>query len=47
MDRTPPSSDVPNELMEQMYANYGLLCDEWDKMYPNNPIRGNHDDDES
>lgn len=42
MDRTPAPSDVPEELMENVHENYVLLCDEWDNMYPGNPIQGNH-----
>lgn len=41
MDKTPPPSDVPEELMAMVLENYALLCDEWDRMYPSNPIRGN------
>ena len=47
MDKTPPPSEVPEEVMAQISENYTLLCNEWDKMYPNNPIRGNHGDQES
>ena len=47
MDRTPTPSDVPEQLMALVHENYALLCDEWDKMHPNNPIRGNHGDKES
>ena len=46
MDKTPAPSDVPEELMAQVRENYASLCNEWDKMYPNNPIRGNHGDNQ-
>ncbi|MDA0264554.1 MAG: hypothetical protein O3A93_09160 [Chloroflexi bacterium] len=39
-------SDVPEVLMEQILKNYTSLCNEWDQMYPNNPILGHHDDEE-
>ena len=44
MDKTPTPSDVPEELMAKVHEDYTLLCDEWDKMYPGNPIRGDHGD---
>ena len=47
MDKSPPPSDVPEALIEKVHENYALLCSEWDKMYPNNPIQGNHGDKES
>ena len=47
MDKTPAPSDVPEELMAAVHQNHAFLCSEWDKMYPNNPIRGNHGDQES
>jgi len=46
MDKTPMPSDVPEVLMEQILKNYTSLCNEWDQMYPNNPILGHHDDEE-
>ena len=47
MDKTPAPSDVPEELMAQVRESYASLCNEWDKMYPNNPIRGDHGDNQS
>ena len=47
MDKHPAPSEVPEEIMEQILKNYAHLCSEWDKMYPNNPIRGIHGDKES
>jgi hypothetical protein len=47
MDKTPAPSGVPEQLMERIRESYASLCNEWDKMYPNNPIRGNHGDKES
>ena len=38
MDRTPAPSDVPEGLMAKLHENYALLCNEWDKIYPDNPI---------
>ena len=42
MDKTPVPSDVPEELLAEIHENYPSLCEEWDKMYPTNPIRGDH-----
>lgn len=47
MDKTPTPSDVPDALMATVRENYESLCEEWDQMYPNNPIRGDHGDKES
>jgi hypothetical protein len=42
MDDSPDPSEVPDELIELIEdeANWQLLCNEWDKMYPNNPVSG-------
>jgi hypothetical protein len=42
MDDSPDPSEVPEELIEliEEEANWQRLCDEWNKMYPNNPISG-------
>ena len=45
MDKVPDPAGVPSEVLGQVVDNYQLLCNEWDKMYPNNPIRGNNDDE--
>jgi hypothetical protein len=47
MDKTPNPSDVREELIEEILNNYEPLCNEWDKMYPGNPIRGYYDDEGS
>ena len=47
MDKTPTPSDVPEKLLTIVHENYALLCDEWDKVYPDNPIRGDHGDKEN
>ena len=47
LDKTPAPSDVPEQLMATVHQNYAFLCSEWDKMYPNNPIRGIHGGKES
>jgi hypothetical protein len=40
IDANPDPADVPEELM-QLITNattWRQLCDEWDRMYPNNPV---------
>lgn len=38
MDKEPPTSDVPEELLAAVRAQHTLLCAEWDRMYPVNPV---------
>jgi hypothetical protein len=40
MDAEPDPSEVPEELIELITeeTTWQLLCDEWDKMYPSNPV---------
>jgi hypothetical protein len=45
MDVDPPASDVPNEIVELITANLVLLCSEWDRMYPSNPVAHEVDDE--
>ena len=42
MDVQPDPSDVPNEIVELITqeATWQRLCNEWDGMYPNNPMSG-------
>lgn len=40
MDNTPDPSDVPEDLIDFIDRNWQLLCSEWDKIYPNNPVAG-------
>lgn len=47
MDKAPTPSDVPEELMAKVHEQYGFLCNEWDKMYPNNPLRGDYGAEDS
>ena len=46
MDRWPDPSEVPGGLMVEVQRNYRLLCDEWDKMYPFNPVSELEDDED-
>jgi hypothetical protein len=40
MDADPDPAEVPEELIELIMdeTTWEQLCDEWDKMYPNNPV---------
>lgn len=42
MDDSPDPSDVPEELIEliKAEATWQQLCDEWDRMYPDDPVAG-------
>jgi 2'-5' RNA ligase len=40
MDANPDPSDVPQEIVDivQDAETWQSLCDEWDRMYPDNPV---------
>ncbi len=40
MDEKPDPSDVPNEIIDLINEEetWQQLCDEWDAMYPDNPL---------
>lgn len=42
MDDSPDPSEIPEELIEliKAEATWQQLCDEWDQMYPENPVAG-------
>lgn len=42
MDDLPDPSEIPEELIEFIRAEgtWQRLCDEWDRMYPDNPVAG-------
>jgi hypothetical protein len=42
MDDDPDPADVPAELIELILeaGTWQMLCDEWDRMYPDNPVAG-------
>ncbi len=46
LDREPDPRDVPATLMEELRAQSALLQQEWDKMYPENPVTSQEDSDE-
>ena len=42
MDAKPDPSDVPSEIIDliEEEETWQQLCNEWDGMYPNNPVSG-------
>lgn len=48
MDAKPDPSDVPNEIIDliEEEETWRQLCDEWDGMYPNNPVSGEDENEE-
>lgn len=48
MDAQPDPSDVSSELIDLIReeAIWQRLCDEWDGMYPNNPVSGEEENEE-
>lgn len=45
MDRWPDPREVPAAVLESMMDQHETLCREWDRMYPENPVHAEHDDD--
>jgi hypothetical protein len=40
MDTKPDPSDVPGEITDLIEDSWEQLCEEWDAMYPDNPVAG-------
>lgn len=40
-------NEMPDGLEQAVRAQWQQLCDEWDRMYPHNPIRGDGNDDDA
>lgn len=40
MDRKPSPAEVPQELLDHVRDNWDWACDNWDTMYPDNPVQG-------
>ena len=38
MDARPKPSDVPDEVLQIIGRKWALLCQQWDEMYPTNPV---------
>ena len=48
MDARPDPSDVPSGIIDLINEEetWQRLCDEWDEMYPNNPVFGEDENEE-
>ncbi|MFO7906238.1 MAG: hypothetical protein R6U98_26510 [Pirellulaceae bacterium] len=46
MDAEPDPSAVSGEIVELIKeeATWQRLCDEWDRLYPSNPVSGDHEE---
>ena len=40
MDKEPDPSLVAQEVMDEVNGQYLLLCNEWDRIHPDNPVVG-------
>lgn len=45
MDVDPHPREVSDDVLETVMDNYATLCSEWDKMYPENPVNVEQEDD--
>ena len=45
LDREPPPGDVPKKLADLVRAGAAALRTAWDRMYRNNPVSTEEDDD--
>lgn len=43
MDERPDPADIPSNLLEIISQSWTLLCQQWNEMYPDNPIADNED----
>ena len=46
MDKEPPASDVPEEVLDHVRGHMEELSRAWDEKYPENPVHGREDDHE-
>ena len=46
LDKDPDPGDVPGEIVEALHANLTELRQEWDRMFPENPVASRDQDDE-
>jgi hypothetical protein len=44
MDVNPKKRDVPDGVIEAIFANWDQLRQEWDRIHPINPVEGADDD---
>jgi hypothetical protein len=46
LDKEPDPKEVPKEVVDEIRSNLPLLRQEWDRMFPENPISSEEPDDE-
>ncbi len=46
LDREPDPAEVPKEVVKVIHSNLGRLRQEWDRMFPGNPVVSKEPDDE-
>jgi hypothetical protein len=46
MDRKPPPKDVDTGVIRAIEENWDVLVEQWDRIHPDNPVRGADDEDE-
>ena len=45
LDDSPPSKEVPSEVIDSVAENLQVLREAWDRMYPENPVEPKDDDE--
>ena len=46
LDREPPGREVQEEVLEHVRLRWDVLCQQWDELYPENPVASPEVDDE-
>jgi hypothetical protein len=46
LDKDPDPAAIPKEVVNEIRSNLGRLRQEWDKMFPENPMSSREPDDE-
>ena len=47
MDKNPPPREVPRGLVDEVKQHMEELVQEWDRMYPSNPVESGHSHDKT
>lgn len=45
MDTNPHPREVPDHIVEALIGHHALLCTQWDRMYPENPVNAEQGND--
>jgi hypothetical protein len=46
LDKAPDPRDVPKEILDEIRKRRALLCQEWNRMFPENPVAPREPDHE-